>query len=333
MQAFPIWETPAALFHEFIDGFTEIINGLHITYSYRIHDTVAHMVLEDHFAGIFKSGPDGCQLDQHFGTVMTLFHHPLHLFKMTDGPGETVDHRFLVFVDMDMPMGVGMGNVVGMKIGMVVFLSGMVDVFGLVGHMPHLLSLESYSPHYTGYFPILQAHPGDISTKINTLTEWHRTDIIILIIAKRRVIFMHLDHDHIAGAHTHEHEHTHTHEHTHDGVTHTHEHTHVHSHEHEHPHIHDHIHEEGAAHTHGHDCSQNCGSCAAPCEHTPKEELMALMKYMVGHNASHARELAGLAQQLEEAGEHAAYEQVMAAVSDFEKGNMRLSVVLNSMNG
>ena len=30
-------------------------------------------------------------------------------------------------------------------------------------------------------------------------------------------------------------------------------------------------------------------------------------------------------------GSHAAYEQVMAAVSDFEKGNMRLSVVLASL--
>ena len=62
------------------------------------------------------------------------------------------------------------------------------------------------------------------------------------------------------------------------------------------------------------------------------EELMALMKYMVGHNASHAKELADLATQLEKLGNHVAYEQVMAAVSDFEKGNMRLSVVLNSLD-
>ena len=61
------------------------------------------------------------------------------------------------------------------------------------------------------------------------------------------------------------------------------------------------------------------------------EELVALMKYMVGHNASHARELAELADQLEKAGSHAAYEQVMASVSDYEKGNMRLSVVLASL--
>ena len=63
------------------------------------------------------------------------------------------------------------------------------------------------------------------------------------------------------------------------------------------------------------------------------EELVALMKYMVGHNAAHANELADLAKQFQIAGNPAAYEQVMAAVSDFEKGNMRLSVILNSLNG
>jgi hypothetical protein len=61
------------------------------------------------------------------------------------------------------------------------------------------------------------------------------------------------------------------------------------------------------------------------------EELTALMKYMVGHNAAHAKELADLAAQLEKNGNHAAFEQVMAAVADFEKGNMRLSVVLQSL--
>ena len=75
-----------------------------------------------------------------------------------------------------------------------------------------------------------------------------------------------------------------------------------------------------------------CGSCATPCEHTPMEELTALMKYMVGHNAAHARELADLAKQLDNAGNHMAFEQVMAAVSDFEKGNLRLSAVLASMD-
>lgn len=144
---------------------------------------------------------------------------------------------------------------------------------------------------------------------------------------------MHLDHDHISGGHhDHAHSHTHTHAHTHDGVTHSHEHAHAHEHTHEHPHDHDHLHGEGAEHTHSHDCGGHCHSCAGGCEHTPMEELTALMKYMAGHNAAHAKELADLAQQLEKAGNHMAYEQVMAAVSDFEKGNLRLSAVLASLD-
>ena len=94
----------------------------------------------------------------------------------------------------------------------------------------------------------------------------------------------------------------------------------MHEHHDHHHHDHDHCHE------HGHDC----GSCGG-CQHTPMEELIALMQYMVGHNAAHARELADLASQLEKAGNRVAYEQVMAAVSDFEKGNLRLSTVLASL--
>ena len=119
----------------------------------------------------------------------------------------------------------------------------------------------------------------------------------------------------------HDHHHHHTHEHTHDGVAHSHEHCHDHGHDHDHPHAHDHSHE----------CAGSCQGCAGSCQHTPMEELLALMKYMANHNAAHAKELADLAIQLEKAGSHAAYEQVMAAVSDFEKGNMRLSVVLASL--
>ena len=111
---------------------------------------------------------------------------------------------------------------------------------------------------------------------------------------------MHIDHDHVSGGHHH------------------------------HDHHHDHHHHDHDHHHHDH-CGSDCGSCASKCEHTPMDELLALMQYMVGHNAAHARELADLASQLEQAGSHAAYEQVMAAVSDFEKGNMRLSVVLNSL--
>ena len=123
---------------------------------------------------------------------------------------------------------------------------------------------------------------------------------------------MHIDHDHVSGGH-HHHEHTHDHHH------------------HDHHH-HDHDHHDHDHHHHDH-CHSDCGSCGCQCEHTPMEELQALIQYMVNHNGAHARELAQLAEQLKAAGNHAAYEQVLAAVSDFEKGNMRLSMVLFSLNG
>ena len=103
-----------------------------------------------------------------------------------------------------------------------------------------------------------------------------------------------------------------------------------HHHDHDHCHDHDHHHHD---HHHDHDCSCGCAGCGGGCEHTPMDELVALMKYMITHNAAHAKELADLAIQLQKAGSPSAYEQVMAAVSDFEKGNMRLSVVLASLGG
>ena len=105
-----------------------------------------------------------------------------------------------------------------------------------------------------------------------------------------------------------------------------HEQGHCHNHEHCHQ-DHDHCHCDG----HCHQDHDHC-HCDGHCHHTPMEELVALMKYMVGHNAAHAKELADLAAKLDQAGNHMAYEQVMAAVSDFEKGNMRLSVVLAALN-
>ena len=96
-----------------------------------------------------------------------------------------------------------------------------------------------------------------------------------------------------------------------------------HCHGHEHNHDHCHNHEHGHCHDHG---------CCGNCQHTPMEELVALMKYMVGHNATHAKELADLAAKLDQAGNKMAFEQVMAAVSDFEKGNMRLSLVLTALD-
>ena len=137
-----------------------------------------------------------------------------------------------------------------------------------------------------------------------------------------------------------EHEYMHAHgiPHSHDGEGHEHHHDHEHPHDHEHHHDHDHPHDHGHHHDHPHDhehshCEQgSCAGCAGCGDADPKTELIALMKYMVGHNAAHANELAQLAGKLQDMGESVAYEQVMQAVSDFEKGNMRLSTVLAALN-
>ena len=107
---------------------------------------------------------------------------------------------------------------------------------------------------------------------------------------------MHLEHDHDC-CHTHEHTHTHTHEHTHD-----------------HEHMHDHEH----AHDHAH---------AA----TPRDELVALMRYMVGHNVSHTDELKELAHKLSHTGDSEACEQVLDAVRDYETGNRKLAASLERL--
>lgn len=89
---------------------------------------------------------------------------------------------------------------------------------------------------------------------------------------------------------------------------------------HEHAHSHD--------HPHSHDCAHECGTCGG-CD--AMAETLALMDYMVKHNSAHAKELEALAQKLGELGNESAAQQVLAAVSEFEKGNLRLAAVLASL--
>ncbi len=136
-----------------------------------------------------------------------------------------------------------------------------------------------------------------------------------------------------------EHEHVHTHEHVHeDGTVHSHPHTHAHTHEGDPAgHTHEHIHEEGAAHHHSHDCCHDGHTHEhSHDEHshdaTPREELLAMLKYMVGHNASHIKETQELAEQLKDE-ESAAYAKICEATAEFEKGNALLDEALASLTG
>lgn len=105
--------------------------------------------------------------------------------------------------------------------------------------------------------------------------------------------------------HGHADSHEHTHEHTHeDGVTHS--------------------HAEGDSHCHTHG-DGHCGSCeSGDC----KNETVALLTYMLQHNEHHAAELDQMADNLKKLNMDAAAKTIKEAVSDFQKGNMRLGLAL-----
>ena len=102
----------------------------------------------------------------------------------------------------------------------------------------------------------------------------------------------------------------------------------MHDHEEEHVHEHTHIDENGNVYTHSHGHTHDGEHTHHhEADATPKEELVAMLKYMVGHNASHVQETKNLAEQLR--GDYpAVYEKIAAAVSLFEQGNAGLADAL-----
>ncbi len=63
----------------------------------------------------------------------------------------------------------------------------------------------------------------------------------------------------------------------------------------------------------------------------PMEELVALMKYMVSHNAEHTHELEHLALDIKDAGNEEVYNKVMSAVENYHKGNDILADALSKL--
>ncbi len=85
------------------------------------------------------------------------------------------------------------------------------------------------------------------------------------------------------------------------------------------------------AHSHGGITHAHSHNHSHLHEAAPMEEMAALMKYMVGHNDSHAQELAELASQLKDAGRENIYRQIMHAVADFDAANAQLSAALDQL--
>ena len=77
--------------------------------------------------------------------------------------------------------------------------------------------------------------------------------------------------------------------------------------------------------------SHGCGGCAqaSGCgAKDDRQEALALLQYMIQHNGHHAAELMPLADNLEKLGMGDAANQIREGSSDFQKGNMRLSLAL-----
>lgn len=93
---------------------------------------------------------------------------------------------------------------------------------------------------------------------------------------------------------------------------------------------------EGVIHTHGgrshaHSHGHHHHDHPHGGDITPMDELLALMKYMVGHNDAHAQEMANLADQLKDLGKTRAYEKIMDAVADFDMLNAKFDAIVKEL--
>ena len=118
---------------------------------------------------------------------------------------------------------------------------------------------------------------------------------------------MHEHEDHI-------HEESVTHAHTH---THTYEHSHAHTHTHDHEHDHDHTH----PHSHGDE----------PALDGSLTQTVALLRYMLEHNRSHAEEVKALIPKLTEQGLADAAMMLESGVSSYHDGNEWLASALEKL--
>ena len=154
--------TPCALFHELIDRLAQVIDGVLVTGGYRVYHAVAHVVFQDHLAGVVQGGTYRRQLDENLRAVVTLLHHPLHLFQVADGAGQPVQHGLLIFVDMAMTV----GNAMGVEIGMVMLVvMGVAAFVGMVGHRLAPLSWVKHIFYSIPFFCVFRKPSRGISAQ------------------------------------------------------------------------------------------------------------------------------------------------------------------------
>lgn len=85
-------------------------------------------------------------------------------------------------------------------------------------------------------------------------------------------------------------------------------------------------------HCHSHEDHEHCPGHEHCHEHhaaDPKEQMNALLDYMLKHNQHHAAELSQMVGKLQAMGKDEAAMHLGTAVAEFEKGNMYLALALS----
>lgn len=80
-------------------------------------------------------------------------------------------------------------------------------------------------------------------------------------------------------------------------------------------------------HHHGHGRGHACHRATG----VPRDDLEALMRFMIHHVSHHTAIMASLADAVASEGDALTREQVMGAIDDYGRANMRLSAALASM--
>ncbi len=102
--------------------------------------------------------------------------------------------------------------------------------------------------------------------------------------------------------------------------THTYEHSHPHSHDHEHAHGEPHTHDHGHPHTHSHEAESGAPS-----------QTVALLRYMLEHNRSHAAKVSALIPKLVDEGKADAAMMIETGVKSYKDGNDWLAAALKKL--
>ena len=90
--------------YELIDGVFEVFYAFRFVIVDRVDDAMLDVVFHDALAGIRDGGTHRRELNEYLAAIPVGLHHPLYGFQVSDGTGQAVQNRFLIFCGMYVPI-------------------------------------------------------------------------------------------------------------------------------------------------------------------------------------------------------------------------------------